>query len=213
MKKSSKNVLAIVVSVVLVVSMALVVMISAFADNAASGDEAVTDAPAEAVTNIDEDVTDEPATDEPATDEPATDEPATEEPATDEPATEEPATDEPATKGPEDQYVDIGIVGDINKDGKVNSMDARLALRFSARLQQFSDEELVLADADGDKIVRSRDARLILRVAAKLDKWGENGNIIGSTVKGLLVGGKWGYTVENDFVAPTAAPPEPTTAA
>ena len=198
MKKSSKNVLAIVVSVVLVVSMALVVMISAFADNAASGDEAVTDAPAEAVTNIDEDVTDEPATDEPATDEPATD---------------EPATDEPATKGPEDQYVDIGIVGDINKDGKVNSMDARLALRFSARLQQFSDEELVLADADGDKIVRSRDARLILRVAAKLDKWGENGNIIGSTVKGLLVGGKWGYTVENDFVAPTAAPPEPTTAA
>ena len=202
MKKSSKNVLAIVVSVVLVVSMALVVMISAFADNAASGDEAVTDAPAEAVTNIDEDVTDEETT-------------IPEGEETTVPESEETTVpeSEETTKGPEDQYVDIGIVGDINKDGKVNSMDARLALRFSARLQQFSDEELVLADADGDKIVRSRDARLILRVAAKLDKWGENGNIIGSTVKGLLVGGEWGYTVENDFVAPTAAPTEPTTAA
>jgi hypothetical protein len=60
------------------------------------------------------------------------------------------------------------IKGDVNGDGKINAADARLALRFSAKLETLSDFALASADVDGSGKVTASDARLILRYSAKL---------------------------------------------
>lgn len=60
------------------------------------------------------------------------------------------------------------IMGDINKDGKVNSTDARLALRYAAKLETPTAEQFALADVNGDAKVNSTDAQLINKYAAKL---------------------------------------------
>ena len=59
--------------------------------------------------------------------------------------------------------------GDVNGDGKVNSQDARMALRTAARLETLDDRAFAAADTDGNGKVTSADARKILRVAAKLE--------------------------------------------
>lgn len=58
--------------------------------------------------------------------------------------------------------------GDVNMDGKVNSVDARLALRAAAKLEELSAEQKQSADMNQDGKVNSSDARTILRIAAKL---------------------------------------------
>lgn len=57
------------------------------------------------------------------------------------------------------------IMGDINRDGLVNTTDARLALQFAVGKLAFSDEERYLADVNGDNAVDTTDARLILQHA------------------------------------------------
>ena len=64
----------------------------------------------------------------------------------------------------------ICIKGDVNCDGKITAADARLVLRYSAKLEQFSDNmQLYAADMNDVSGVTSYDARLILRKAAGLD--------------------------------------------
>lgn len=59
-------------------------------------------------------------------------------------------------------------LGDVNFDGRITAADARLALRFSAKLDVPTAEQFIVADVvDNDKI-EANDARLILRVSAKL---------------------------------------------
>lgn len=58
--------------------------------------------------------------------------------------------------------------GDVNQDGKINAADARLALRYSARLQSLTNAQIKAADADADGKVTATDARLLLRYAAGL---------------------------------------------
>lgn len=81
-------------------------------------------------------------------------------------------TTEPTTK-PDDTTLapDIAdvLVGDTNGDGKVTAMDARLALRIAAKLDEPTDVQFMASDANGDGKVTAMDARLILRKAAKLD--------------------------------------------
>ncbi len=60
--------------------------------------------------------------------------------------------------------------GDINSDGKVNATDARLALRYGAKLETLTAIQLKNADVNNDGMVNSVDARLILRVSAGIDK-------------------------------------------
>ena len=60
-------------------------------------------------------------------------------------------------------------LGDVNKDGKVNSTDARLALRISAKVQTADDFTSRLADANQDGKVKAKDARLILRASARIE--------------------------------------------
>ena len=74
----------------------------------------------------------------------------------------------PALEDPSDEYINADT-GDINNDGKITAMDARLALRISAKLDESSEIQMKIADFNGDGKVTAMDARLILRKAAKLD--------------------------------------------
>ena len=60
-------------------------------------------------------------------------------------------------------------LGDVNRDGKVNASDARKVLRFSAKLDDFSEEDILYADVNSDNKITAKDARLVLRAAAKLE--------------------------------------------
>ena len=62
------------------------------------------------------------------------------------------------------------INGDVNFDGSVNAVDARLALRKAAKLETLAPRAAAAADVDGDLSVTSVDARLILRAAAGLEQ-------------------------------------------
>ena len=70
---------------------------------------------------------------------------------------------------PTDPHGEQRTLGDITGDGKVNSSDARKALRAAAKLDTLNETETLLADMDGNGKVNSTDARKILRIAAKLD--------------------------------------------
>lgn len=60
-------------------------------------------------------------------------------------------------------------IGDVDGNGRIEASDARLALRYSAKLQTLTAEQQKRADIEGDGRVTASDARLILRKAAKLD--------------------------------------------
>ncbi len=67
-----------------------------------------------------------------------------------------------------EQEVQI-LPGDVNNDGKVNSRDARLLLRYAAGLVDETELVLAAADYNGDGKINARDARSVLRMAAGLD--------------------------------------------
>ncbi|MBQ6019089.1 MAG: hypothetical protein IJL26_02815 [Clostridia bacterium] len=54
-------------------------------------------------------------------------------------------------------------------NGKTNAKDARLVLRYAAKLEEFSDLQIKVADADASGKTNAKDARLILRAAAKIE--------------------------------------------
>ena len=60
-------------------------------------------------------------------------------------------------------------LGDVNRDGKINAMDARLTLRVASKLDTFDDDFLSLADVTGDGRITALDARAILRHSAKIE--------------------------------------------
>lgn len=64
----------------------------------------------------------------------------------------------------------VRYLGDVNGNGRVDSGDARLALRCSLRLEDLKDEEFKLADVTGDGKVLSSDARIILRMSLRLEE-------------------------------------------
>ncbi len=63
----------------------------------------------------------------------------------------------------------VYMLGDVNLDGKVTAADARLALRISAKLDNYPAVDSVVfknTDVNGDGIITAADARGILRVSA-----------------------------------------------
>ena len=70
--------------------------------------------------------------------------------------------------------------GDVNGDGKVNSTDARMILRWAAKLDPLekTDERFATADMNGDGSVNSSDARLALKAAAKITDEPESTNLL-----------------------------------
>lgn len=81
----------------------------------------------------------------------------------------------------------LSKMGDVNNDGKITAMDARLILRYAARIDT---EELSLlnADADGNGKINASDARTVLRVAVKLSQFtcGFDGNGVPCAINTLL---------------------------
>lgn len=61
------------------------------------------------------------------------------------------------------------LKGDVNSDGKITAVDARLVLRHSASLEFLTDSNLVAADVNNDNKVTALDARYILRYSARID--------------------------------------------
>lgn len=59
---------------------------------------------------------------------------------------------------------------DIDDNGKISACDARLALRYSVGLEEFTEEKIARADYDGDGKVRAADARMILRTSVGLEQ-------------------------------------------
>ncbi len=55
--------------------------------------------------------------------------------------------------------------GDIDKDGKVTTKDARLALRAAVGLAKLTGPQALAADTDGDGKVTTKDARAILKTS------------------------------------------------
>lgn len=70
------------------------------------------------------------------------------------------------------------ILGDADKNGKVNASDARLTLRYSAKLITAKKIDLNAADFDRDGKIQACDARYILRTAARLDPYITEKNLI-----------------------------------
>ena len=63
-----------------------------------------------------------------------------------------------------------GTVGDVDANGKVDSTDARLALRAAVGLDTLTEAAKKAADVDFNNTVDATDARLILRAAVGLEK-------------------------------------------
>lgn len=59
--------------------------------------------------------------------------------------------------------------GDVNGDALITAADARLALRYSAKIEILTEAAKIAADYNADATVTSADARLILRVSAGLE--------------------------------------------
>lgn len=58
--------------------------------------------------------------------------------------------------------------GDADLNGYVNAKDARMTLRWAAKIDKVAGDSFLTADVNEDGVINSIDARLILRVAAKL---------------------------------------------
>lgn len=110
----------------------------------------------EAVSATEEDVTVEDTTVAETTTEAPTE-------VTTEAPTEEVSEEESETQ-PEKTY----RLGDVNFDGKITAADARLALRFSAKVQTPTADEFIVANVILDNTITAFDARQILRVAARI---------------------------------------------
>ena len=63
------------------------------------------------------------------------------------------------------------VLGDVDGDKNITASDARLALRKSAKLENFEvySAEFKAADVNFDGIITASDARSILRASAKLE--------------------------------------------
>lgn len=66
------------------------------------------------------------------------------------------------------QYDVNGLNGDVNADGRITAADARLVLRFAAKLQKYTQLQEKKSDMNDDGRITSADARLILRISALL---------------------------------------------
>ena len=64
------------------------------------------------------------------------------------------------------------LPGDVDNNGKVESADARLALRASVKLESYADgsNSFLAADVDHNGKIESSDARSILRASVNLEK-------------------------------------------
>ena len=61
-------------------------------------------------------------------------------------------------------------LGDVNSDGRIDAVDALLALRHYAHLEQLGNTQQMAADVNADSKIDANDALKILRICAKLEE-------------------------------------------
>ena len=66
------------------------------------------------------------------------------------------------------EYDKTKVYGDAVADGVIRANDARLILRYSARLQRYTEKQRIMCDIDRNGAITAADARITLRLAAKL---------------------------------------------
>lgn len=59
-------------------------------------------------------------------------------------------------------------LGDVNRDGYINSTDSNLILQYSARIIELYNAEKFLADMNGDNVIDNQDSLMVLQIAAGL---------------------------------------------
>ncbi|MBE6678182.1 MAG: hypothetical protein E7597_05250 [Ruminococcaceae bacterium] len=79
----------------------------------------------------------------------------------------ETSDEETSDDSSEEEPSDI-LIGDVNGDGAINSLDAAQTLKHDAKLITLEGDALVAADVNGDGVVNSLDAAQILKYDAKL---------------------------------------------
>lgn len=62
------------------------------------------------------------------------------------------------------------LAGDLNRNGRIDAADARLALRYSVGLEEFDDELKIIGNVDGGEKITASDARIILRMSVGLEE-------------------------------------------
>ena len=68
-----------------------------------------------------------------------------------------------------DSGASVTLFGDVDGNGKIDSTDARRALRIAATIERpMSDYQIFLADLNANGTIDTGDAQLILRKAAGL---------------------------------------------
>ena len=67
-----------------------------------------------------------------------------------------------------DKPIEVGLLGDVNGDGDIDSADALIILRASIQLEKLTDDQRLLADVNGDGEIDSSDALEVLRYSVKL---------------------------------------------
>ena len=65
------------------------------------------------------------------------------------------------------EHVDL-VLGDVNFDGNINSLDAAYVLKYDAFMLTFDDAQLLVGDVNGDNTVNSLDAAQILKYDAMI---------------------------------------------
>ncbi len=66
------------------------------------------------------------------------------------------------------EYDKTKVYGDAVADGVIRANDARLILRYSAKLEKYTEKQKILCDIDSNGNITAADARITLRLAAKL---------------------------------------------
>ena len=66
------------------------------------------------------------------------------------------------------EYDNKILTGDANSDGFIRANDARMILRYSAKLEKFTEKQKEICDINKDGSVNASDARIALRMAAKI---------------------------------------------
>ncbi|MBQ8795351.1 MAG: leucine-rich repeat protein [Clostridia bacterium] len=82
-----------------------------------------------------------------------------------EPATTVPEPTVPETSAP----ASVGLLGDVNGDGKVNIKDATTIQKSAAKILTLSDKEVMRADVNADTKVNVKDATAIQKYLAKIE--------------------------------------------
>ena len=83
------------------------------------------------------------------------------------------------TTTPDEEKTDLGLLGDVNGDGKVNIKDATMIQKAAAKITALSDDEKLRADVNADTKNNVKDATAIQKFVAKI----ETGYPIGEKIK------------------------------